>query len=128
MVELSDVARFRDKMDRELKSGLVTLVLLLAIDRTGPDYGYRLLKTIQERSGGRLQFKEGTAYPLLQNLEKMGLITSFWSDGAGGPPRKYYQITDTGRRALDQALTDWRELTDGVHTTITSMDRKANPP
>lgn len=113
-----DLDRFREKLDRELKSGVVSLLLLLAVDRAGPDYGYRILRNIQEWSGGHLSFKEGTAYPLLQNLERAGLLTSFWGDGQGGPPRKYYQTTATGREALKAALDDWSSLTQNVDTVL----------
>lgn len=90
------------------------MLLLFAIEKSGPDYGYSILKNLQEWSGGRLSFKEGTAYPLLQNLEKGGLVTSFWGDGTGGPPRKYYQTTALGREALKAGLSDWEALTDSV--------------
>lgn len=109
-----DIDRFREKLDRELKAGVVSLLLLLAIERAGPDYGYRILKNIHEWSGGRLAFKEGTAYPLLQNLEKSGLVTSYWGDGTAGPPRKYYQTTALGREALKVALEDWDALQESV--------------
>lgn len=114
----ADVERFREKLDRELKAGLVTLLLLLAIERSGPDYGYRILRNIQDWSGGRVAFKEGTAYPLLASLEKAGLVTSYWGDGDAGPPRKYYQTTALGRDALKAALADWESLTDGVHEIL----------
>lgn len=119
-----DVSRFREKLDRELKAGIVGLVLLLAVERTGPDYGYRLLRNVSEWSGGRLAFKEGTAYPLLQNLERAGLLTSFWGDGDGGPPRKYYQTTALGREALKAALQDWEELSAGVDAVLASLPEK----
>lgn len=123
-----DVARFREKLDRELKSGVVSLVLLLVIDRSGPDYGYRILKNIQEWSGGHLAFKEGTAYPLLQNLERSGMLTSFWGDGAGGPPRKYYQTTALGREALKTALADWESLTGSVDEIRRNIPKGAKQP
>ena len=110
----AEIERFREKLDRELKAGVVSLLLLFAIDRSGPDYGYRILRNIQEWSGGRLAFKEGTAYPLLANLEKGGLVTSYWGDGDGGPPRKYYQTTALGREALQAALAEWTSLTQSV--------------
>jgi PadR family transcriptional regulator PadR len=113
-----DVDRFREKLDRELKAGVVTMLLLLAIDRAGPDYGYRILRNIDEWSSGALSFREGTAYPLLQNLEKSGLVTSFWGDGAAGPPRKYYQTTALGREALKVALDDWESLTGSVDNIL----------
>lgn len=113
-----DLDRFREKLDRELKAGVVTMLLLLAIDRAGPDYGYRILKNVHEWSEGALAFREGTAYPLLQNLEKAGLVTSYWGDGAGGPPRKYYQSTAFGREALRAALDDWEALTASVDRVL----------
>lgn len=116
--------RFREKLDRELKAGLVGILLLLAIDRTGPEYGYRLLKTLQSAGGGRFAFAEGTAYPLLQNLEKAGLVTSFWGAGDAGPPRKYYQSTALGRAVLRHALDDWRSLTDDVDNLVRALDKE----
>ena len=110
--------RFREKLDRELKAGVVSMLLLLAIDRAGPDYGYRILKNVHEWSAGALTFREGTAYPLLQNLEKAGLVTSFWGDGSAGPPRKYYQTTALGREALKAALDDWATLTASVEGVL----------
>lgn len=124
MTKADDVARFREKLEREMKAGLVGLMLLLAVERTGPDYGYRILRNLAEWSGGRLAFKEGTAYPLLQNLERAGLLTSFWGDGAGGPPRKYYQATALGREALDAALADWDELSAGVGAVLQNLPAK----
>lgn len=119
----SDIERFREKLDRELKAGIVSLLLLLAIDRSGPDYGYRILKNLQDWSGDRLAFKEGTAYPLLQNLEKAGLVTSYWGDGAGGPPRKYYQTTALGRDALKAAIADWQALTESVQDILKNVPK-----
>lgn len=119
-----DLERFREKLDRELKSGVVSLLLLVAIERSGPDYGYRILKNIHEWSDGRLAFKEGTAYPLLQNLEKAGLIASHWGDGAAGPPRKYYQTTKLGREALKAALQDWSELTGSVDDILRKTEAR----
>lgn len=114
--------RFRDKLDRELKSGLVSLLLLLVVERKGPVHGYRVLQTIKEASGGGLAFKEGTAYPLLNNLEKMGLLVSQWGSGEGGPQRKYYRATPLGRWALDQALEDWYGMLGSVDRILRGMD------
>jgi PadR family transcriptional regulator PadR len=116
-----ELHRFREKLDRELKSGVISLVLLLVVERTGPDYGYRILRTVQERSGGRLAFKEGTAYPLLQNLERMGFVSSYWGESESGPPRKYYQATELGRRALAQALDDWGALSASVDDVVRGL-------
>lgn len=124
MVPGPDLDRFREKLARELKSGVVGMALLLAISRTGPDYGYRLLRTAHEASGGGLDLKEGTAYPQLQNLERAGLVTSFWGDGDQGPPRKYYQATPLGKEAAERAVEEWRRLSDGVEKLVEDLGRK----
>ena len=101
---------FRTKLDRELKAGVLTLVLLAGIARTEPVHGYRLLRAIEDASGGGLVLKEGTAYPLLQNMEKGGLIASHWGEGPSGPARRYYRITASGRQALRRGIADWKDL------------------
>lgn len=122
------IRRFREKTDRELRTGVVGLVLLLAVDRTGPDYGYRILRNVAAWSQGGLALKEGTAYPILQNLERAGLLTSTWGEGEGGPRRKYYQTTNAGRAALAAALDDWRALTASVDTVLRAVtDQEARP-
>lgn len=117
-----ELDKFREKIDRELRSGLVSLLLLVVIDRVGPEYGYRILRLIEEHSGGELAFKEGTAYPLLANLDKRGLVTSYWGEGESGPPRKYYRITDLGRAALKRSLADWRALNASVEALIDELE------
>lgn len=128
MVPPGDLDRFREKLERELKSGVVGMALLLAIARTGPDYGYRLLRTVHEASGGRLELKEGTAYPLLQNLERAGLVTSFWGDGDQGPPRKYYQATSLGKQAAERAVEEWRALSSGVDRLVEDLGKGKRAP
>ena len=117
--------RYRDKLTRELRTGVVGLTLLFIIDRTGPDYGYHILRRIEEQSGGRLAFKEGTAYPVLQNLERQGLVSTYWGESQTGPPRKYYQITREGREALDEGLAQWRDLRDSVERILGGRPKEA---
>lgn len=124
MSDEKTLERFRDKLDRELKSGLVSLILLYVIKLRGPDYGYSILRTIQQASGKRLAFKEGTVYPILQNLEKLGFVTSNWGGGSSGPPRKYYLITPLGSAALEQVLEDWTGLISSVQDVLTAVKQK----
>jgi PadR family transcriptional regulator PadR len=114
---------FREKLDKERRSGILALVLLVALDRTGPEYGYRLLKAIEERTQGRLVIKEGTAYPLLQKLERGGLASTYWSEASAGPPRKYYQITELGRQVAREASDDWRTLASSVSDFLDGFGR-----
>ena len=101
------VDKFLTKFDKELKSGMISLILLYMIDHSRePMYGYQIIKEIKDRTGGDLEFKEGTIYPILRNLEAQGLLKSLW-DTKGERPRKYYHITEDGKSALWEAVKDW---------------------
>ena len=53
---------------------------------------------------------EGTLYPLLIRQKNQGLLNYRWEESPQGPPRKYYQITDKGRAALDEMDGAWKEM------------------
>lgn len=71
-----------------------------------PSHGYRIAKQIRVQSDGVLDFKEGTLYPTLHNLEKQGLISSY-KGKENGRSRRYYQLTDNGNAALAQQREEW---------------------
>ena len=56
----------------------------------------------------------GTIYPLLIRQKNQGLLTYRWEESPQGPPRKYYQITDKGRRALAEMDSAWQELVETI--------------
>ncbi len=72
-----------------------------------PSHGYRIAKQIRVQSDGVLDFKEGTLYPTLHNLEKQGLIASF-KEKENGRSRRYYQLTDNGKAELARQRQEWR--------------------
>jgi PadR family transcriptional regulator PadR len=57
---------------------------------------------------------EGTIYPLLSRLRRDGLVTTTWHESPSGPPRRYYELTGEGRRALALFTTEWDRFTDAV--------------
>lgn len=58
---------------------------------------------------------EGTLYPLLTRLKNDNLLGYRWEESKSGPPRKYYNITDTGKQLLDELDTGWQELVVSVN-------------
>lgn len=73
---------------------------------------------IEELRKGKLEVVEGTLYPLLTRLKNGEILSYRWEESTGGPPRKYYQITDKGLNFLAELENTWRELTDSVNTII----------
>ena len=59
---------------------------------------------------------EGTIYPLLARLKNMGMLSYRWEESLQGPPRKYYQITQTGLRQLAELDAVWEELSTAIGT------------
>ena len=75
----------------------------------GDNYGYEINKTIQQRTGGQYGFKEATLYTAFKRLEAGGFITSYWGEDGPGARRRYYSITDEGRRFWDERREEWQK-------------------
>ena len=103
------------KFQKELNSGLVSLVLLAVLAASAEDlYGYEIAKRLQRAHDGEPLFKEGTIYPVLRALSAGGLLASRIVPSYSGPPRRYYRITDQGRTVLAEWLAAWRDTRDFV--------------
>lgn len=97
-------------MLQELRRGTLVLCVLRQLET--PMYGYSLIG-VMEKKGVRLE--ANTLYPLMRRLEGQGLLESRWETG-GAKPRKYYQITDEGRRTA-------RRMEEAWHDTVASVNR-----
>ena len=84
-----------------------TIILAQLYDEDS--YGYVISKNVQEMSGGELQLKEATLYTTFRRLEGAGVIESYWGNENAGARRRYYHLTDAGRRLYEENLTDWRK-------------------
>jgi DNA-binding PadR family transcriptional regulator len=88
----------------ELRRGTLVLSVLSQLDEER--YGYSLAQRLAERG---LDIDQGTLYPLLRRLEEQGLLDSEWSV-EGSRPRRYYQLNDAGRAALEMLKNEWTDL------------------
>jgi len=62
--------------------------------------------------GKKADLRSGTIYPLLARLEDAGWVTTEWEEikkSEGRPPRRYYQMTEVGKREAQKALDDTRK-------------------
>ena len=94
--------------------------LLLCLIGQQPMYGYQIIKELASRSQGYFKFKEGTLYPALHRLERAGLILGKWQTLPNSRQRRYYYITDKGRRVVVAERTQWRDF-------LTAMNRIIQP-
>ncbi|MGZ3699835.1 MAG: PadR family transcriptional regulator [Bdellovibrionota bacterium] len=93
-------------LDKELIKGSTMTVVLTVLDRKEM-YGYELIKEIERESKGTFSLKEGTLYPVLHHLEQEGAIESRWGESQTGRKRRYYRITENGRKVLARKRQEW---------------------
>ena len=96
-------------IDKTLLSGSMGTMLLKLLSEKDM-YGYEMIETLRSRSQN---VKAGTLYPLLHTLESKNYLTSYEQEGFG-KTRKYYSITDAGRKYLKTKLTEWETFTGAV--------------
>ena len=87
-----------------------TKPIILGILKQGSSYGYLIIKKIKELSGGKMLYSDGMLYPVLHRLEKEGLIQSGWKMEQNAKPRKYYEITESGKKALIAEKEQWNQV------------------
>ncbi|WP_245602261.1 PadR family transcriptional regulator [Peribacillus kribbensis] len=90
----------------ELIKGVSEMILLSFLDIRDM-YGYELMETGNRVSDGYFQLKEGSVYPALKRLHEKGFVDLYWKDSKEGPQRKYYTLTEEGRRELNQQKKEW---------------------
>ena len=96
------------KFQKELNSGTASLVVLGLTDRSSePLYGYQIAKLLEELAGGRLPMKQGALYPVLRSMEANGLLESSVEPSTSAPPRRYYTVTESGHRMLQEWTAIW---------------------
>lgn len=88
--------------------GVLDLAVLATLRSAGTSYGYALIQSLT--GAGIPDLKGGTIYPLLARLEQEGLVSSEWRAGDGGPGRKYFTITTTGREVLVRSAAGWADF------------------
>ena len=91
-------------MDMQMKRGLLDVSVLAAIKDT-ESYGYKIIKDMKPY----LEMSESTLYTILKRLETARMLT-VRSAEHNGRLRKYYRITDAGRRRLEEFKEEWKEI------------------
>lgn len=92
-------------INKELMKGS-TVILILSLLERKEMYGYEMTKEIEQSSGGVFTFKEGTLYPILHTLEVELMVEAYWNE-EGGRKRKYYRITEQGKKQLADKKREW---------------------
>ena len=95
---------------QQFKKGALEMILLCLIAQR-ETYGYEILTQLNDQSANVLGYaREGTIYPILYRLQEQGLVkTRLAPAAANGGSKKYYSLTDKGRKTLEELAAFWRE-------------------
>lgn len=104
------------KINKELLKGS-TSMLILEMLKNENMYGYQMIKKLSEKSENIFKLKEGTLYPILHGLEEEGTIDSYW-DETTAKKRKYYTITEKGKKQLKAKKEEWKIFEYGITKVI----------
>lgn len=86
-----------------------TDTIILAILAEGDNYGYGINRVIRGATGNGYELKEATLYIAFRRLEDSGCIFSYWGDEESGARRRYYHLTEKGRKTYAANLAEWEK-------------------
>ena len=93
-------------------------LLVLKILSLEPMHGWGISHRIRHLSEGALDVNQGSLYPALQRLERDALIGSRWGTTDNNRRARYYQINETGRRALGEEIESWHRFEAGLSAVL----------
>jgi PadR family transcriptional regulator, regulatory protein PadR len=95
----------------QMRKGILEYCILSVLSRNSC-YASDIIKELKE---AEVIVVEGTLYPLLTRQKNAGLLSYRWEESQQGPPRKYYELTDEGRKYLADLDKSWKELVESVN-------------
>lgn len=102
-------------MDIQLKRGLLDVCVLAAI-KSEDSYGYKIIKDMKPY----MELSESTLYTILKRLETADMLTVRTAEH-NGRLRKYYHITDEGRKRIEEFKDEWKEMM-AIYQFVTKED------
>lgn len=102
-----------ENLIKQFKKGVLEIVLLKMLSEKEM-YGYELVSELNRRAKS-FSIKEGTLYPILYRLEDEGLMETHWKHPANrGQPKKYYSITEKGKKVMTEAYAQWKAIAEDI--------------
>jgi len=103
----------------QLRKGVLEYCVLAQLQRA-PSYGLQLAADLARFR--TLFSSEGTIYPLLARLRKLGYVETTWQESTTGPPRRMYKITTSGDHALSEFTKAWGPFVDEATRSLTGKN------
>ena len=94
----------------DLLQGTLDMLVLRVLSR-GELHGWGITLKLEQLSKSALQVDEGSLYPALYRMEEKGWIEAEWKMTENNRRAKYYTLTRTGRKQLEEATESWDRMT-----------------
>lgn len=104
-------------MNPQYKKGVLELCVLSLL-RQQDRYGYEISEFLSQH----IDIADGTVYPLLRKLKADGLVTTYLQEESGGPPRKYYKLTQLGEDVYNMDRAEYLRFADTVRELLKEDD------
>ena len=108
-----------DAAKSDLLQGTLDM-LILKVVALGPIHGYAIAQRLEQMSGAVLQVQQGSLYPALHRLEARGWLKAEWKTTETGRDAKFYGLTRTGRRQLENERANWERLAQGIALVLST--------
>jgi PadR family transcriptional regulator PadR len=107
----------RDRSEKlDIPQGTLDLMILTILARD-PLHGYGISQRLATLSHDNFQVNPGSLFPSLYRLEQDGKLKAEWRASENNRNAKYYAITASGRRQLEEHRRRW----DRIAFAITSV-------
>jgi PadR family transcriptional regulator PadR len=102
-----------EAIEIQLKKGALELCVL-ALLHQHDSYAYEIASRLSDAIG----MGEGTIYPLMRRLQSDGLVETYLVESSAGPPRKYYRLTEAGKRSFTSQQAAWKSFSGAVNDVL----------
>ena len=103
-----------------IRGHIDTIILRSLYD--GDKYGYEIISEIERKSGGMYSLKQPTLYSALKRLGKSEYVKSYNGEFSNGGQRKYFTLTEAGRRVIEKNLSEWEYSRTIIDSLISDGD------
>lgn len=102
----------------QFKKGVLELIVLLSVNQEDK-YGYELI----EQVSNIVDVNDGTIYPILKRLTNEKYFDTYLVESNEGPSRKYYRMTEIGRKRMDELQKSWKDFSTSVNKFIKECNK-----
>lgn len=97
---------------------MILLRLLLNKDM----YGYQIIQELKILSNNYFSLQEGSLYPILHSLQSDELINSYWEETTSIRKKKYYSLTENGKKVLEKEKREWKKYSNCINNILGGVE------